>query len=377
MMPRIIEKDIKDDLFRGKAIIITGPRQVGKTTLMELIRSTSDQPTLWLNCDEPDIRLMLEDATSIKLRNLVGDHRLVFIDEAQRVRNIGVTLKLLVDQLKDVQIIATGSSALELAGEINEPLTGRKWEYQLFPMSTFELIRHKSRLEEERLLEQRLIYGQYPEIINNPGRAQMLLSEITNNYLYKDLLSIESIRKPVLLEKILTALALQIGNEVSWNELSQLIGADNKTIEHYVQLLEKCYVIFTLSAFSRNVRNEIKKGRKIYFYDNGIRNAILKNYNPLGLRQDAGALWENFLMTERRKFNTYSRRYTNSFFWRTLTGVEIDYVEDSGGKLHGFEFKWNERKRAKIPNAFREGYPDADFSVVNRSNYLEFICGKQ
>ncbi len=301
MIPRIIESAILDDLFKRKVIIITGPRQVGKTTLLELLKTENKVKALWLNCDEPDIRLMLEDATSTRLKELIGNNELVFIDEAQRVKNIGITLKLLVDTLKEVQVIATGSSALELANQINEPLTGRKIDYHLFPISTGEMVQHTSNLEEGRLLEQRLIYGYYPEVINHPAQAQRTLLELSNNYLYKDLLSLEAIRKPALLEKIITALALQIGNEVSFSELSQLIGADHKTIEHYIQLLEKCYILFQLTAFSRNLRNEIKKGRKIYFYDNGIRNAIIKNFNPVGLRQDTGALWENYLMSERRK----------------------------------------------------------------------------
>lgn len=374
MIPRIVYESIIEHLFQGKAIVLTGPRQVGKTTLLESIRDRTDRKALWLNCDEADIRLLLENASSARLRQLIGDHELVFIDEAQRVKNIGITLKLIVDQLKHVQVIATGSSALELANEINEPLTGRKWEYQLFPIATMELCRQTSRLEEGRLLEQRLIYGHYPEVVNNPSKATAILLELTNNYLYKDLLTLQQIRKPVLLEKILTALALQVGNEVSFHELGQLVGADNKTIEHYMQLLEKCFVIFQVSAFSRNLRNEIKRGRKIYFHDNGIRNALIKNFNPVGLRSDTGALWENFLMSERRKYNAYSNHYVNSYFWRTTSGMEIDYIEETGGVLHAYEFKWSEKSKARIPQAFRTAYPNATSLLLNRTNYQDFIC---
>lgn len=374
MIPRIIELAIQNDLFKGKAIIVTGPRQVGKTTLLQKLKVSNKVKTLWLNCDEPDVRLLLENATSTRLKEIIGDHELVFIDEAQRVKNIGLTLKLLVDNLKNVQLIATGSSALDLANEINEPLTGRKWEYQLYPISTMEMIQYTSKLEEGRLLEQRLIYGYYPDIINNPSNAQTALLELSNNYLYKDLLSLETIRKPALLEKIVTALALQIGNEVSFSELAQLIGADYKTIEHYIQLLEKCYIIFQLGAFSRNLRNEIKKSRKIYFYDNGIRNAIIKNFNPIELRQDTGALWENYLMSERRKYNTYTKQYVNSYFWRTHAQQEIDYIEESGGIIRATEFKWNEKAKVKFPDAFAKAYPDAIFSSINKSNYMDFVC---
>jgi predicted AAA+ superfamily ATPase len=373
MIPRIIENRIQKDLFQGKAIILTGPRQVGKTTLLQSLKAEVNDRVLWLNCDEPDVRLMLENVNSAQLMEMIGDHPLVFIDEAQRVKNIGLTLKLLVDAVKHVQVIATGSSALELANQINEPLTGRKWEYQLFPISAEEMIQHTSKMNEHRLLEQRLIYGSYPDIINHPSKAHSSLLELSNNYLYKDLLSLEDIRKPALLEKILVALALQIGNEVSFSELAQLVGANNKTVEHYVQLLEKCYVIFQLSAFSRNIRNEIKKGRKIYFYDNGIRNAIIKNFNPLGLRQDVGSLFENYLMSERKKFNSYHANYMNSYFWRTHAQQEIDYIEETGGQLHAFEFQWNDHAKAKLPGAFKEAYTDASFRVINRDNYFDFI----
>ncbi len=374
MIPRLIQPQLQEDLFQGKAVIVMGPRQVGKTTLLEMIRSGSDAKTLWLNCDEPDIRILLENANSTKLKELIGDASLVFIDEAQRVRNIGVTLKLMVDQLKNVQVVATGSSALELANEINEPLTGRKWEYRLFPLSALELVRHHGKLEETRLLEQRLIYGSYPDVINHPFKSTQSLLELSNNYLYKDLLSLENIRKPVLLEKILTALALQVGNEVSFSEVSTLVGADRKTVEQYVQMLEKCFVIFQLNAFSRNLRNEIRKSRKIYFCDNGIRNAVIKNFNPIGLRQDTGALWENYLISERMKHNAYSKRYVNSYFWRTHAQQEIDYIEESSGELLAVEFKWNEQAGKRWPESFEKAYPNTSYRLINRSNYMDFIA---
>lgn len=373
MIPRIIKKNIQNNLFQGKAIIITGPRQVGKTTLLTALHEENQLKGLWLNCDEPDIRLLLENATSTQLKQLIGDNLLIFIDEAQRVKNIGLTLKLLVDNFKKVQVIATGSSALELANEINEPLTGRKWEYHLYPLSTLEMVNHTSWLEEGRLLEQRLIYGFYPDIVTHSAKAQASLMELSNDYLYKDLLSLETIRKPALLEKILLALAFQVGNEVSFFELSQTIGADHKTIEHYIELLEKCFILFQVGAFSRNLRNEIKKGRKIYFYDNGIRNAIIKNFNPIGLRQDIGALWENFLMSERKKANNYQGRFVNSYYWRTHTQQEIDLIEETGGILNAKEFKWNEKAKAKQPQSFSDAYPGSTFDVINPNNYMDFL----
>ena len=374
MILRLIEQTLKLDLFQGKVVIVSGPRQVGKTTLMEGLRRSIPEKSLWLNCDEPDIRFLLEQVTSTQLRELIGDYRLVFIDEAQRVKNIGLTLKLLADNLKDVQVIATGSSAFELADKINEPLTGRKRAYSLFPLSTEEMVQHTSILEEGRLLERRLIYGFYPEVIRHPAAAERTLLEISDNYLYKDLLALETIRKPAFLDKIITALALQIGHEVSFTELAQLTGADHKTVEHYVRMLEQCYVIFTLGTFSRNLRNEIRKSRKIYFYDNGIRNAIIKNFNPLALRQDSGALWENYLMSERKKTLAYNNRMANTYFWRTHAQQEIDYIEEAGGALSAYEFKWSRNTRVKLPEAFRKAYPETKFSVIDRSNYLSFVC---
>ncbi|HEY4288968.1 MAG TPA: ATP-binding protein [Puia sp.] len=373
MIKRAIYEQIKKDIFKGKAIIITGPRQVGKTTLLQAIMKESESKVLYLNCDEPDIRPLLENASSTSLKALIGDNALILIDEAQRVRNIGLTLKLLVDNFKEIQIIATGSSALELANEINEPLTGRKREYHLYPFATAEMTANTSILQETRLLEQRMIYGFYPDIVNSPAEAQANLLDLGNNYLYKDVLSLQDVRKPALLERLLVALALQIGNEISYSEIGQTIGTDNKTIDRYVELLEKCFVVFQLGGFSRNLRNEIKKGKKIYFYDNGIRNAIIKNFSPLSLRQDVGALWENFLVSERKKANHYANHYVNSYFWRTHQQQEIDMIEETGGKLYAWEFKWNEKAKVKIPASFIEAYPGSITGTINRENYMDFL----
>ena len=373
MINRVIEKAIIDTFDKRKIIILSGARQVGKTTIARKIADKSNMKTLWLNGDEPDVRKMLTDVTSVQLKALVGNHKLVVIDEAQRVTNIGITLKLMIDNLKDVQIFATGSSSFDLANLINEPLTGRKYDYFLFPLSFNELVNHTSLLDEKRNLENRLIYGAYPDVINNPGEEREILNTLSDSYLYKDLFAFEQLKKPAILEKLLQALALQMGNQVSYNELGQLIGADNQTIERYVGLLEKSYVIFRIGTLSRNLRNELKKTRKIYFYDNGIRNAIINDFSKLDLRVDVGALWENYLISERMKINHYSKRWVNTFFWRTRAQQEIDYIEERDGRLFAYEFKWNPKKKARIPSTFTKAYPQAETEILSKDNYTDFL----
>jgi predicted AAA+ superfamily ATPase len=307
------------------------------------------------------------------LKNLIGNKKVILIDEAQRVENIGITLKLITDNISDIQLIVTGSSAFDLRSRLNEPLTGRKFEYQLYPFSTTELINATSRLEEKRLLEQRMIYGMYPDVVNNPLDAQKILIELSNSYLFKDILMYKDIRNSGILTKLLTALSLQLGNEVSYNELGNIIGVKSETVERYIELLEKVFVIFRLQSLSRNLRNELKKSRKIYFYDNGVRNALIQNFKSLELRTDTGALWENFMVSERKKHIEYNEMYSNTYFWRTHTQQEIDYIEERNGILYAFEFKWNEKKQVKIPNSFAEAYPQHEFQCIDRTNYLNFI----
>ena len=370
---RELEHVIIDRLFKKKAIVIVGPRQVGKTTLLHLISEKVDKKLIFLNCDEPDVRKKLELPTSSELKALIGNAELILIDEAQRVKDIGITLKLLIDNLPDKQVIVTGSSALELSNSINEPLTGRKYEYKMFPFSFAELIDANGLLNENRLLEHRMIYGMYPDVVNNQGEEREILTNIVSSYLYKDIFDFQDIRKPELIEKLLQALALQVGSEVSINELSQLVGIDNSTILRYIDLLEKSYIIFHLRSFSRNVRNELKKSRKIYFYDNGVRNALISNLNPLDLRTDVGALWENFLISERMKRNVYSMNYANCYFWRTTQQQEVDFIEDKDGTLNCYEFKWNSKKKAKLTSTFSTNYPESTFKLINQDNYLDFI----
>jgi len=306
-------------------------------------------------------------------KHLFGNARLIAIDEAQRITNIGIMLKLAVENIPKVQVIATGSSALELAGGINEPLTGRKWEYSLYPLAYKELCQHISPIEEKRLLEHRMIYGYYPEIVNSPGREPELLNNLINSYLFKDILTLEQVRKPALVEKILQLLAFQTGSEVSFNEIVKMTRADNQTVERYVDLLQKVYVVYSIHSFSRNLRNELKKSRKIYFWDNGIRNSLIRNFNSLSLRNDTGALWENFLVTERLKSLHYSKVSSGCYFWRTAGQQEIDYIEESGGIIHGYEFKWSDRSKTRIPKSFILAYPNSKVEIITKKNFTDFL----
>lgn len=373
MIERVLRKFIEQRLFKGKAIIVLGPRQAGKTTLLEHIMAHRIEKSIILNGDEPDIRELLSGCTSTRLRLIIGDSRIVCIDEAQRINNIGLTIKLFTDQIKEVQVIASGSSAFDLANRTAEPLTGRKYDSLLLPISFKEMVNHHGLLEESRMLAHRLIYGYYPEIVTKPGEEKELLRLLAGSYLYKDLLSFGGIKKPVLLEKILQALALQLGNEVSYHEIGQLVGADNETVERYINLLEKTFVIFRLPAFSRNVRNEIKKGRKIYFYDNGIRNTIISNFDLPEIRSDVGVLWENYMISERMKYLIMNQIEAKSYFWRTTQQQEIDYIEERNGKLYAFEFKWNPLVRAKIPKTFTNSYSSAETKIVTPQNFESFL----
>lgn len=373
MIDRILQQTLEEQLFNGKLLLITGPRQVGKSTLLGKIESVLSKKVLFLNCDEPDVRELLKKPTSSQLKNLIGSAEVVMIDEAQRVKDIGITLKLAFDNLPNVQFIVTGSSALELANEINEPLTGRKFEYHLYPLSIKELVNHNSLLEAKRNWQHYLLYGLYPDVINQKGNEKEVLKNLTDSYLYKDVFNFQEVRKPEIFDKLLKALALQLGSEVSYNELAKAVGSDIQTVQRYLDLLEKTFIVFRLHSFSRNVRNELKKSRKVYFYDNGVRNAIINNYQPIELRHDKGVLWENFLVAERMKFNHYRKLYTNNYFWRTSQQQEIDYVEEYDGILHAYEFKINPKTKTKFPTTFLSAYPDHELSIVNPDNFLEFL----
>lgn len=369
---RSLAPRIQARLGGGKAIILFGARQVGKTTLLKELVPPGEQ-VLWLDGDDAATAALFEQRNIALLRARLQRYRTVVIDEAQRIPEVGLGLKLITDHLPGVQVIATGSSAFELAGKVNEPLTGRKWEYQLFPLSFGEMAAHHGLLEEERLLGHRLVHGYYPEVVAAAGNEREVLSTLANSYLYKDVLAWQGIRKPDKLTKLLQALAFQIGNQVSYHELGQMAGLDNETVEKYILLLEQAFVIFRLGSFSRNLRTELKRGRKICFVDNGIRNAVIAAYQPLDLRQDTGALWENFLMSERRKYLMNAGTAGNAYFWRTTAQQEVDLVEEADGQLRAYEFKWNPKAKGRIPLSWQRAYPGSMAEVIHRENYLPFL----
>lgn len=371
MIRRNAQQAIEGRLFKGKAILVFGPRQAGKSTLIENILKDKDH--LYLNGDDADIRDILTNTTATKLRAIIGNKKILFIDEGQRVPDIGLTLKLITDQIRDVQVIATGSSAFELSGKVNEPLTGRKYEYQLYPLSFGEMTAQHGLVQEKRLIEHRMIYGYYPEIVTKPGEEAELLKLLAGSYLYKDLLMLDQIKKPLLLEKLIKALALQLGNEISYHELAQTVGSDSKTVDKYIDLLEKAFVVFRLPAFSRNVRNEIKKGKKVYFYDCGIRNAVINNFNTPGSRTDTGALWENFIIAERMKLLHDRNSGITQYFWRTTQQQEIDLIEEEGSSITAYEFKWNKNQKVRFPQTFTDNYSVTGTFVISPDNAEEFL----
>lgn len=373
MINRILENNIAHRLNKGKAIIVMGARQVGKTTLLNKLFESQQNNIFWLNGDNSDTLALFNNFNASRFKALIGNTKTLIIDEAQRISDIGIKLKQIIDQIPDLQVVATGSSSFDLANKINEPLTGRKWEYTLFPLSFNELAQHTNILEENRLLHHRLIYGSYPDVVNNLGDEQKALTEITNSYLYKDIMDYEGIHKSDKLVTLLQALAYQIGSEVSLTELAQLIGLDVKTIDKYITILEQAYIIFRLRSFNRNMRNELKNSRKIYFYDNGIRNAVIRNFAPAEMRGDIGSLFENYFISERIKQKEYTDDYSLSWFWRTKSQQEIDYIEEKDGKIKAFEIKWNPNRKAKLPLSFKNAYPNVEFHVVNRENFYEFL----
>lgn len=373
MIHRLLYQQIRDSLSTRKVLVLLGARQVGKTTLLKSLAKDVNLKTIWWNGDEPDIRKDLKEASSSYLKTQLNNYQLLIIDEAQRIENIGLTLKLIHENIPGLKVIASGSSSFDLANKLNEPLTGRKKEFKLFPISANELINYLNEREFTRLLKNRLIYGSYPEVIMDPGNEREIVLGLADSYLYKDILVWENIQKPAKLEKLIQALAFQVGSEVSINELSQTVGIDYHTIERYIQLLEKSFVIFQLKAFSRNLRNELKKSRKIYFYDNGIRNAVINQFATVDLRDDIGALWENYVISERLKRNHYQNNTVHSYFWRTFAQQEIDYIEEQDGVISAFEFKWNPNKKVRFSKSFTNEYQPNTTQVVHPENVLDFI----
>jgi len=373
MIKRLLEKIIVDKIGRKKAIIILGARQTGKTTLIKKVLSEYSGETIFLNADKPIVQEQLGSASINEFKQLFGSAKLIFIDEAQRIKNIGIVLKLIVDELPEIQLVVTGSSAFELSNSINEPLTGRKYEYRLFPVSWAELVKYINHFEALSQLQQRLIFGMYPDVIMNPGNEKEILLNLTESYLYKDIIAFQQIRKPEFVQKLLQALAFQTGNEVSYNELSNLLQIDRKTIIHYIDLLEKAFVIFRLPSFSRNLRKELVSKIKIYFYDTGVRNALIGDFRPFNMRTDKGALWENFFISERKKANHYNLKYVNSYFWRTHQKQEIDYIEEADGFINAYEIKWSGSAKFKIPKIFVDTYPNSNIELITSKNFYQYL----
>jgi predicted AAA+ superfamily ATPase len=371
MIQRLLSERIESKLFQGKAILVSGARQVGKTTLLKAMLEQHPGNILHLDGDDVTIQNLMNRPNTQQLKQIIGNNNIVFLDEAQRIPEIGLTSKIIVDQFKDVQLILSGSSSFELYNAVNEPLTGRKWSFNLWPVSWEEWQNHAGYVKAAQDIENRLVFGFYPDVLVHEENQALVLSELADSYLYKDVLMYEGLKKPVVLKKLLQALAYQVGSEVSLQELAQTVGADPKTVNAYIDILEKAWIVFRLPPLSRNLRNEIKAKNKIYFYDNGIRNAVIKQFQALPIRQDIGILWENFLISERLKqiSNDIPRNY---YFWRTTQQQEVDYVEEVNGTFYGYEFKWNERKKIKFPLTFTKNY-NAHNLGINKTNFREFV----
>ena len=368
-------ENLRELITPGKVVVIYGARRVGKTTLLKKYLEGEDvAKVLFVNGDDIVVRQYLESQSINKLQDFVGNHSILVVDEAQHIEKIGLNLKIIVDHMPYLKIIATGSSSFDLAKDVGEPLTGRKFVLTLFPLAQMEISKIEKRHETEANLESRLIYGSYPEIvtIRNNARREEYLREIISSYLFKDILELEGIRHSNKLVRLLQLLAFQIGSEVSITELGKQLGMSKNTVDRYLDLLEKVFVIYRHMGFSRNLRNEITKNYRFYFFDNGIRNALIGNFNPLAIRNDIGELWENYLITERFKKQEYLRQATNTYFWRTYDRKEIDLVEEKKGKLSGYEIKWKNIP-VKIPKDWQANYTGAGFEVIHRENYLEFI----
>ncbi len=373
MIKRYLEDIIPGFLFKGKAILIFGARQTGKSTLVNTIVKQTGKKALFLYGDERATRTLLTDDSKERLAGIAAGYDILVIDEAQKIDEIGNVIKIFTDRIPEVQVIATGSSSFELMNRTSESLTGRKFEFFLYPFSFAELKANTNILAERGELERRLVLGGYPEVVAKPEVSVKTVKDIAGSYLFKDIFEIDGLRFPSLIDSLARAVAFQVGSEVSTNELAQLTGTDNKTVEKYLNILERAFIIFRLPALSRNERNEIKKGKKFYFYDNGIRNALIGNLNDLTTRTDTGALWENYLISERRKLLSYSESMARTFFWRTFQQQEIDYLEEYFDGIHAFEFKWSEKARYKFPSTFLKNYKILSQQVVHRMNYDQFL----
>lgn len=374
VVKRKVQVEIEKWLNKGKVLVITGARQVGKTTMLQNMFSESEEKVLWLNADETRVRTRLSEPDVASLKGVVGNYKTVIIDEVQRIENAGLLLKILADNFKEVQFIATGSSALDVSEQIFEPLTGRYLLFHQHPFALAEMYKDESLFEIENKLNFHLVYGSYPDIYNHQEDAQTLIKNLSNQYLYKDVLMWKDIRKPQLLDKLLKLLAYQVGSEVSIHELSKQLHVSSETVDTYIDLLEKSFVLFRLPAYSTNPRKEISKMNKIFFWDNGVRNAVIGNYDDVSIRQDVGQLWENFMISERLKMNSWLAQDRKEHFWRNYNQSEVDYVELDGNQLSAFEMKWRTNKKIKVSVAFTNTYPNAQTSVVTPTSFAAF-CG--
>ena len=373
-IPQIQLKNLYKLLSPKKAVIVYGPRRCGKTTLLEHFLKDIKEKYLFVTGEDIYVHEHLSSESVEKLKNFVGTNQLLIIDEAQKIKNIGLNIKLILDQIPKIKVIATGSSSFDLAQQIGEPLTGRKFTLKMFPISQLELKNIENPAEIKARLEERLIYGSYPEVIlskNNHFRTNYL-RELVSSYLYKDILELDGLRHSDKIIKLLQLLSFQIGKEVSFDELGRQLGMSKNTVDRYLDLLEKAFVIFRLRGFSRNLRKEVSKNHRFYFYDIGVRNALINNFNPLSMRNDIGMLWENYIIAERLKKQEYLNRQANNYFWRTYDKKEIDLIEESGGKLFGYEIKWPEKK-PKVPREWLKTYKNSKYQLINKNNYLEFI----
>jgi len=374
IIPRMVQEQIESRLFDKKAIIIYGARQTGKTTLAKRIIEKYGEKAQYFDCELLSVRQNIEIPEADRLRSYLGKYKIVVLDEMQKIPSAGIILKILVDHCPEIQVIATGSSSFELANKTSEPMTGRAVRFTLYPFSVAEMEQKFNRFEIDAKLENIMRFGSYPEVFlaGSEERARERLNEVISNYLYKDILAFEGIKKSAIIENLLKLLALQLGNEVSYNELAQNLGISRLTTQKYIDILEQSFIIFTLKSFNRNLRKEISKSVKIYFYDLGARNSLIQNFNMLSLRNDAGALWENLMIAERIKSNSHRQARPNRYFWRTYDRKEIDYIEESGGKLNAFEFKLS--GKAKIPAEFLRSYSNSEFMTIAKNNYFNFIA---
>lgn len=375
MIKRAIEERILNALAKKKVVTIMGPRQVGKSTLAGAM-IPKDAKVLEINGDNTDVQTMFVDVDESKMKVLIGNNNFLLVDEAQKIGNVGNMLKIVAEKFNDIKVIVTGSSAFKLAAAVNESLTGRKREFRLYPLSFKEMADDTSALEESRMIDHRLVYGYYPEVVTSPSDEKEVLKELIDSYLYKDVMEENDIAKPDKLVKLVQALAFQIGSTVSANELSGLVGVDAKTIERYIDILEKSYIIFTLPSYAKNQRNELKFARKLYFWDMGIRNGVIGNMAPVSLRspEELGHMWENFLIAERIKRNDYAGRiFVQHYFWRTQQKKEVDLIEIEDGMMTGFEIKRKEGKRVGAQASFTAAYPDAHFECITPTDLMSFL----